>query len=321
MAVKVSDQYVSDFLPGRTAAGAQALTIICKRSYRIDEVEAVAVPLDDAEQVQLYGEAQFYDDAEGGGAGSVRLDSDYHPFKHKVDVNIVGRALAPHGKPVAQFDVFARIGNVERTLRIVGPRFATFVKQKKGTKKKPAPFTPPKVSSPETITEVPLRFEYAFGGNAVFIPPDEEAYEEAMAVVEEQQQAEKEAKEEAVKAAKEKEQQEQLEEAKREFFSEHGKEDYFTQSSADGAGEGEEALSKIGGDGTQVLTREDLVEATEKLEQEEQLRQQAMGKPVGEVVVSESALDVHEVPEPDDKPAVFENPSGGTQVLNLKEEG
>ena len=184
MVEKVERKYVVDVLPGTGPGGGPALAVICKRSYRIDEVEGVARPLSDEEQSPLRMQPEYFDPGDPAEA-SIRWDLDYVPFKPKVDVHIVGTAFAPHGKPVTEFDVSARIGAVERSLTIVGRRFAQWKKQKKGKKGERPPFVPPEFTEPEPIVRIPLRYEFAFGGTVPLIPEDEEAYFETLEAQEE----------------------------------------------------------------------------------------------------------------------------------------
>ena len=316
MVAKVKDQFVFDFLPGKTATGAPAITVICKRGYRIDEVEARAVPLEDEEQPELYGDLQLYEGSDPS-VSSAKLDSDYKPFKKRVDVFVVGNAMAPHGIPTETFDVSVRIGGVERSLRIVGPRFVSWRKQKKGSKKKRPPFVPPLISEPEPIRTVPLRFEYAFGGTSRFIPEDEAAYAEAMEAQQAKVEEEQLRKEEEEKKAREEAGKESVRALKEEFSKGPDADDFFTQSSSEGADDGETASSKLAGDGTQILTPDALEEA--RTLEEEQRASNTPKQMEGDVVVSESVLSVHEEQEPSDAEDVQQ--TSGTQVLDLKNEG
>jgi hypothetical protein len=95
---------------------------------------------------------------------SVRQESDLAPFKPKCDVIIVAAAYAPGGFPATTFDVRLRIirtgdaeaGEVmlEKTLAITGPRFW----------EKSRLFRAWHLSEPEPITSLPIRYEYAYGG-------------------------------------------------------------------------------------------------------------------------------------------------------------
>ena len=315
MTAKTLHQYVLDFLPGQDPHGAPAITVVCKRGYRIDTVEALAVPLE--EQPLILGTEEYFDGGKPGEA-SIRLDTDLRPFKEKVDVIVVGRGIAPHGIPVPTFDVSVRLGRVERSVRVVGPRYASWNPQKKGSKGKRPPFVVPSISDPEPIAELPLRYEYAFGGNAPYISPEPEAFAAALEAQEEKVEAEK-----AEREAKEAEEKKQAFEGARaealQAFSEEAKAtDYFSNSGESGIVDGEHDGPGVAVDGTQILTPEALAEQErENIEAAEKEEKRA---PKGEEVVSDSVLEVHE-PSLEDGEAKVLRTERGTQVFNLEAEG
>jgi hypothetical protein len=85
---------------------------------------------------------------------SVRTESDLAPGKPRADIVVVGSARAPGGAPVPSWPVRVKVGEVEKRLRVTGPR--AWVRGEGG-------FT---LTDPEPCTEVPLRYELAFGGVA-----------------------------------------------------------------------------------------------------------------------------------------------------------
>lgn len=85
---------------------------------------------------------------------SVRTESDLAPAKPAADVLVVGSARAPGGVPRASWPVSVKVGEVEKHLRVTGPR--AWVRGPRG-------FT---LTDPEPCAEVPLRYELAFGGAA-----------------------------------------------------------------------------------------------------------------------------------------------------------
>lgn len=83
---------------------------------------------------------------------SIRLPCDVCIRKPSTDVVVAGSAIAKHGEPVRELDVFVRVGPVERTLRVHGVR--VWYRGLAGlTTTKPLPFE-----------SLPLRWEYAWGG-------------------------------------------------------------------------------------------------------------------------------------------------------------
>ena len=301
MVEKKERQYVVDFLPGTGPSGGPELTVICKRSYRIDDVEGIAVPLPDEEQPSLRIQPEYFPPGDPAEA-SIRWDLDYVPFKPRVDVHIVGTGFAPHGKSVPEFEVSARIGAVERSLVLTGPRYALWRKQKKARKKgEIPPFVPPEFTDPEPIAQVPLRYELAFGGTVPLIPVDEEAYFETLEAQEEaraEAEAEKQETERQERIAVEKA---QIEEARSAFFDERNVEDYFTTGAVRGAETEDDALSRIAGDGTRVLRSDSLPEEVSEspLEQDDsEIRPLTDETDSEEQVITASVLELHEEAQP-----------------------
>ncbi len=84
------------------------------------------------------------------GETSPMLPGDLCVRKPGTDVVWVARGYAPGGRPVGHFDVSIRVGAVSKVVRVFGLR----VWESGGTG----------ISSPRPITELDLRYEYAWGG-------------------------------------------------------------------------------------------------------------------------------------------------------------
>ncbi len=85
---------------------------------------------------------------------SVRTESDLAPAKPCADILVVGSARSPGGVPRPSWNVRVKVADLEKELRVTGPR--AWVRGANG-------FT---LTDPEPCTEVPLRYELAFGGVA-----------------------------------------------------------------------------------------------------------------------------------------------------------
>lgn len=110
-----------------------------------------------AEQPPLALTDEYYGEL---GKSSVRQESDLAPFKPKCDVLVNGTASAPDGKPARRFEAGIKItknGTVLLNKRVVvsGTRF---------WKKRFLPWTGWKLTEPESITSLPLRYDHAYGG-------------------------------------------------------------------------------------------------------------------------------------------------------------
>lgn len=95
----------------------------------------------------------------------VKTESDLSPFKPLCDVIIIGTARAPNSEPVTQFTTSLTVtGNntklIEKKLNIFGSR---------NFKKVNGEWS---ISEPDGFTELPLRYEYAFGGECKIYPDE-----------------------------------------------------------------------------------------------------------------------------------------------------
>jgi hypothetical protein len=83
---------------------------------------------------------------------SLVYDADLMHKKLTTDVLVHGHAQAPHAEPVTELDVRLQVEDIDKTIRVFGPR------QWEGT------LLGEVVSAPQPFTEIPLDYEHAFGG-------------------------------------------------------------------------------------------------------------------------------------------------------------
>ena len=95
----------------QTRAGAWALTVACKATYRLLPVES---PLAE-EQDEINEEDTYWNDDE---ARSLSAPSDLAPFKARADVLLVGHAFAPKGQPVRVLPVSLCVGEVDKAIDV-----------------------------------------------------------------------------------------------------------------------------------------------------------------------------------------------------------
>ncbi len=91
-------------------------------------------------------------------SSSAKWPSDVCLRKPSTDVIVVGNALAPLRQRVTELDVLVRVGPLKRQLRVFGLR--VWYRALGGISLTP----------PQPFEEVPLRWEYAFGGSDVSNP-------------------------------------------------------------------------------------------------------------------------------------------------------
>ena len=139
-------------LPGQTPQGGHVLSVLLKRSYRI-EAGRVCVRADE-DQPLTPGDV-FWDTPMNS---SLLLESDFVPWKLQTDVALIARAHAPEGRPTQRCSVGVQIGESFRQIQVTGDRLAQFT----GSDRDPV-FT-----DPEPFTDMSVRYERAYGGIDVF---------------------------------------------------------------------------------------------------------------------------------------------------------
>jgi hypothetical protein len=139
------------FLPFQSFEdGSNLLGVVCKRTYRIAHGERARA--DDAQQALFAGDV--YWERSRPILSSVKHESDFVPCKPKTDVVVNARAYAPEGKPIEKMTVGVEVeGVVKKELLVVGDRHCVH-----------QPGASPAFSFPLPFEEMPIRYEYAYGG-------------------------------------------------------------------------------------------------------------------------------------------------------------
>jgi hypothetical protein len=137
-------------LPGQSPEGEYILSVLVKRTYRI--VPGSACTRGEADQALVSGD-MFWDHPMNS---SVRHESDLVPFKVATDVVFNGTAQAPGGAPASSCIVSLQVADRRREILVVGDRTAHY-----------AGGGAPTVTEPVPFTEMPLRYELAYGGTDV----------------------------------------------------------------------------------------------------------------------------------------------------------
>lgn len=160
--------YWVELVPGERVDGSLAVTLLAKRTFRIPQAEPVVEPLDDDEQPPLLDADQLDGDPQ---QVPPTLEHELAAEKARVDVIVLGHAVAPGGKAQPAFDASIRVGSTQVTVRVHGPRTARWRPPKK-RQGKLVP-QPPVFTRPEPVAEVPLTMTLAYGGKTRVIPDDE----------------------------------------------------------------------------------------------------------------------------------------------------
>ena len=145
----------------RDRDGAEIWLVAVRCTFRIapDGTASVA----DEQEPPIEGPVYRGDPA----TSSVLYDSDFYLTKPTTDVLLHGHAYAPGGRPAAQVDVTMRVGQVSKTLRVVGDR--NYERGLLGLSPGPA----------EPFARMPLVYERTFGGREPMplANPDRPQYE------------------------------------------------------------------------------------------------------------------------------------------------
>ena len=164
-----SNGYQLMILPAELSSGQLALTMVVRRTWRLLAGSATLEPLPDADQPPPLVEDQF--DAGDASTAPPTLEADVAPEKARVDVIVLGKAYAPGGKPVPEFECALQIGRKREVLRILGPRRALWQPlRRQDGKMLPQP---PRFTDPLPVAEVPLSLRLAYGGWSWLVPDAE----------------------------------------------------------------------------------------------------------------------------------------------------
>jgi hypothetical protein len=136
-----------ELLPQLAASGEAILVTVIKQRFQL-------TPKGQPERVPgaKVNVADLPWDEDAPETSSSKLPSDLCLFKPSTDVIVAGSALAKGGARVRELDVGLRVGPIKKVLRVFGPR--VWYRGLTGIV----------LSDPEPFAELPLRWEYAWGG-------------------------------------------------------------------------------------------------------------------------------------------------------------
>jgi len=148
MNVENATPFPVEALPTIGPGDKPGVTIIVKGTFTVGS-DRIGRPADN-QLPMAYGDEPH--DPEKG--GSIKFESDLAPFKPRADIALVGRAYAPGGVPAETVRVSLRVGDVSKTLLVIGDR----------RWKCAGRLLPAVITRPAPFTEMALIYERAFGG-------------------------------------------------------------------------------------------------------------------------------------------------------------
>lgn len=123
--------------------------VVVRGAFKIEDGMRL-IPLDEQEELVL--ESSYFGKQVDS---SVRFFDSLAPYKPKTDILIEATAYAPQGKPCTDWISEVRFGNGVKRFRVTGPR-----QWEMGVVRR-------KVSAPQPISKLDIRYEYAYGGTGV----------------------------------------------------------------------------------------------------------------------------------------------------------
>jgi hypothetical protein len=110
-----------------------------------------AIPLaPSTEQLPLAYSDDYYGDPM---TSSLRTEGNLVIAKKASDIHVVGNARSPQGTPTAEWEAAISIGKLKKSIRVMGPRWWEYSRADGW-----------RLTFPDPCTEVPLRYELAYGG-------------------------------------------------------------------------------------------------------------------------------------------------------------
>jgi len=146
LTIDVDKAIVSQVFPFRWPDNSWRAVVVAKKSWRIQP--------HGLEAIQEYPTPIFFTDQyyEDDPANSIRYASDMVPYKPNIDVVVIADAHAPANRAITSMNVSLRGGAINKSLQVLGERH--WIEGLLTTS----------ASRPQKFAQVPLRYEYAFGG-------------------------------------------------------------------------------------------------------------------------------------------------------------
>jgi hypothetical protein len=141
-------------LPGQTPQGEHILSVLVKRTYDIGSDGRCVRASGDYRLVS--GDIHYGDPMNS----TVKLESDFIPYKLVTDVVLNGRAFAPSGQRVSSLKVSLVVDKYRKDLLVLGDRVAKFNGKKD-----------PSFTEPQPFNVMDLRYERAYGGVDIYSEP------------------------------------------------------------------------------------------------------------------------------------------------------
>lgn len=142
---------------GHTETKQPIFAVLVKRTYDIHSDQ----PAVRAEQTATLLETDLYYDEGDPERCTVKFENDLTPYKLATDVAIIGKAMAPGGRPVQQLSIGVEVAGKRKLIHVTGDRYCIH-----------RPNQIPEFTDPVEFSEMELRYERAYGGKDEISIPD-----------------------------------------------------------------------------------------------------------------------------------------------------
>jgi hypothetical protein len=142
-------EWLSKVVPGSAPDGSPILSVLGKQTYNF--VDGGTAQYDDNEQIPLVEADEFFGE-NNPASDATKYESDLVAYKPMTDVVLVGKAHAPKGKKILQFNVGLQVGAARKIIQVSGDR------------KVYVTGTGFAFSEPKPFDEMPLDYSRAYGG-------------------------------------------------------------------------------------------------------------------------------------------------------------
>jgi hypothetical protein len=157
LAVRSRSKEEYTVLPSQDEAGLPIFAVLVKRTYHIRPGRAALR----ADQTNPLVKVDVYYDEGDAETSTVQYETDLAPYKMATDVVLIGKAIAPGGRPIVEMDVSLEVSGRRKAIRVTGDRRCVY-----------RPEGAPDFTDPVPFTEMEIRYDRAYGGEDLCSDPN-----------------------------------------------------------------------------------------------------------------------------------------------------
>lgn len=156
MKIENNTDFIVESMPVTGPGNKPFQAVIVKGTFDFSDGWAQVAP----SQVPFFYSDVLFDDED---SQTIKFESDIIPFKPATDIVVTGHAYSPDDEEITSFEAGVQVGDVGKKIRVFGDRVWEQEEQFQRVYR---------ISKPEPVEKVELRYEKAFGGSS----PDNSRY-------------------------------------------------------------------------------------------------------------------------------------------------